>query len=125
MRRRLAAIALLSGLAAAGAHAQDVDCHARDLTQMDINYCAGQALEKQDRELNQLYGQLVKAEDPAGLKKLQAAQRAWLQFRDLECVFETTSVGGSLAPYETATCKAEVTKARVGDLKRVLRDQVH
>ena len=125
MRLRLAPIALLSCLAAAGARAQDIDCHAHGMTQMDINYCAGQAFEKQDRELNQVYGKLAKSEDPAGLKKLQAAQRAWLQFRDLECVFETTSVGGSLAPYETATCKAEVTKERNVDLKRVLRDQVH
>lgn len=125
MRFRLAAIAFLSCLVAAGAHAQDVDCHASSLTQIDINACAGQAFEKQDRELNQLYGLLVKSEDAAWLKKLQAAQRAWLQFRDLECVFETTSVGGSLAPYETATCKAEVTKQRIVDLKRVLRDQVH
>ena len=124
MRLRLAAIALLSCGAAAGAHAADVDCHAYSMTQIDINTCAGQAFDEQDRELNRLYARLVKSQDPAGLKKLQAAQRAWLQFRDLECVFETTSVGGSLAPYETATCKAEVTKARIVDLKRVLRDQV-
>ena len=128
MRLHLAAFAFSSCLLAAGARAatspgSGPDCHSPDLTQSDMNACAFQAFQKQDRELNALYGQLVKQEDPASLKQLQAAQRAWLQFRDLECIYETPDAGGSLAPTETATCQAELTKERILDLKRSLRQQ--
>ena len=130
LRLRFAAFAVSSCLLAAGAHAatppgSGPDCSASNLTQMDMNACAFQAFQKQDRELNALYGQLVKQEDPASLKQLQAAQRAWLQFRDIECLYETPDAGGSLAPTETAACKAELTKERILDLKRSLRQQVH
>ncbi len=130
MRLRPAVLVLFSCLAVAGARAatspaSGADCASQDLTQVDMNACAYQAFQQQDRELNALYGQLAKQEDAASLKQLQAAQRAWLQFRDLECVFETPDAGGSLAPTETANCKAALTKERIVDLKRVLREQIH
>ena len=115
---------LLVGSAhAAGARGSDPDCGSSNLTQMDMNACAFQAFQRQDRELNALYGRLGKQEDAASLKQLQAAQRAWLQFRDLECAYETPDAGGSLAPTETADCMAELTKERILDLKRSLRQQ--
>ena len=128
MRFRLALFVLSSCLAATGAHAagsprSGADCAGLDLGQMDVNACAYQAFEKTDRELNALYGRLVKQEDPESLKQLQAAQRAWLQFRDLECVYESPDAPGSLGPFETANCKAELTKERILDLKRSLRQQ--
>ncbi len=130
MRLRLAALVLSSCFGATGAHAatsstSGAECDSPNLTQVDMNACAYQAFLKADRELNTLYGQLVKQEDAASVKQLQAAQRAWLQFRDLECVYETPDVGGSLAPTETASCKAELTKERILDLKRSLRQQAH
>ena len=129
MRCRLAAVALAAIVLATGARAAPAtstgdDCERPNLTQVDINACAYQAFMKADRQLNTVYAQLVKQEDPESLKQLQAAQRAWLQFRDLECIYETPDAGGSLAPFETASCKAELTKERVLDLKRSLRQQV-
>jgi uncharacterized protein YecT (DUF1311 family) len=129
MRRRLAAIVFSSCLLGAGAHAakssaSGADCDGADLAQVDMTACAYQAFQAQDRELNALYGRLVRQEDAASLRQLQAAQRAWLQFRDLECAYETPDAGGSLAPMETASCQAELTKERILDLKRSLRQQV-
>jgi uncharacterized protein YecT (DUF1311 family) len=126
---RLAPLVVASFFLATGAHAASssasgADCGGPDLTQADMNACAWQAFLQADRELNALYGQLAKQEHAASAKQLQAAQRAWLQFRDLECVYETPDVGGSLAPLETAGCKAELTKERILDLKRSLRQQV-
>ena len=125
---RLAA-AFASAFLAANAHAATVsvagDCDATGQTQIDIDACAVQALQKEDRELNVLYARLVKREDAASVKQLQAAQRAWLQFRDLECVYETPDAGGSIAPMALADCRTELTKERITGLKRVLRQQIH
>ena len=118
--RATIAFSLIVGCAAA--QAAD-DCVSRSLTQVDMNACAYQAFQKQDRALNALYGELVKQEDATALKQLQAAQRAWLQFRDLECVYETPDVDGSIAPLERANCLAELTRERILDFRRVLADR--
>ena len=127
MRSRIAVLALSCVLASAGARAAEsslsaADCAGQDVPQQTMNACAWQAFEKQDRALNAMYGRLVKQSDADSFKQLQAAQRAWLQFRDLECVVESPDAAGSLGPYETAACKAELTKERLLDLKRMLRD---
>jgi uncharacterized protein YecT (DUF1311 family) len=124
MHFRQTAIALFLALAGAAAHAADAsDCSNRDLTQIDMNVCAYQAFQKQDRALNAVYGELVKQEDAEGLRRLQAAQRAWLQFRDLECLYEAPDGGGSIAPQLKATCLAVLTRERLLDFKRVLADK--
>ncbi len=130
MRRHIAATALAALVLATGAHAAQPkstgdECERPDLAQVEMNACAAQAFDKADHELNTAYARLVKQEDAESVRQLQAAQRAWLQFRDLECVFETPDAEGSLGPFETASCKADLTKARTLGLKRLLRDQVH
>jgi len=124
MHVRQTAIALSLAVSGAAAYADDATgCSSHDLTQIDMNVCAYQAFQKQDHALNALYGELVKQEDAAGLKRLQAAQRAWLQFRDLECLYEAPDGGGSIAPQEKATCLAVLTRERIVDLKRVIADK--
>jgi uncharacterized protein YecT (DUF1311 family) len=124
MHFRQTTIALFLALAGAAAHAADAsDCSSRDLTQIDMNVCAYQAFQKQDRALNAVYGELAKQEDAAGLKRLQAAQRAWLQFRDLECLYEAPDTGGSIVPTLKADCLAELTRERILDLRRVLKNK--
>ena len=117
----LSLASVLVGARAAGAPAPGPDptCTRTDLSQVDMNACAFQAFQKQDHELNVTYARLVKAWGPEGAKQLQAAQRAWLQFRDLECIFESPDAEGSLGPLEVATCKTELTKERLQDFKRM------
>jgi uncharacterized protein YecT (DUF1311 family) len=100
---------------------QETDCARRDLAQVDLNACAVEAFRQQDRVLNELYAELVRQEDAASLKQLQAAQRAWLQFRDLECAYETPDAHGSIAPTETANCRTALTRERILDFRRMLR----
>lgn len=116
-------IAIALGLAVAGAHAQSTpDCSdANALGQQGMNQCEYAVFDVQDRELNRLYKQLVKQQDAESVKQLQAAQRAWLQFRDLECVFESPDAPGSLGPAEKAQCMTALTKERIADIKRSLR----
>ncbi len=124
MHRLMATLAL--GLAAVGAQAQSssggaLDCKSPDLGQQGMNQCAWEAFNVQDRELNQLYKRLMKQSDAESAKQLQAAQRAWLQFRDLECIFESPDAGGSLGSAEKAECQEALTKERIADIKRSLR----
>ncbi len=95
------------------------DCSRRDLTQIDLNACAYEVFKKQDRALNALYGELMKSTAAGAPKALQASQRAWLQFRDLECLYEAPDTGGSIVPMLKADCLAELTRERIADLRRV------
>lgn len=38
-----------------------------------------------DKELNEVFGKLIQQLGPKEQQKLRAAQRAWLQMRDLDC----------------------------------------
>ena len=125
LHRLIATLAL--AFAAVGAQAQSssepaLDCtDANRLGQQGMNQCAWEAFNKQDRDLNQLYRRLMKQSDAESARQLQAAQRAWLQFRDLECIFESPDAAGSLGSAEKAECQEALTKERIADIKRSLR----
>ena len=92
-------------------------------SQAAMSECAGQAYRKSDAALNAAYREIVArlADDEAGRGRLQAAQRAWLAFRDAECAFATAdSAGGSIQPYLQATCLDALTKARLTQLRAYL-----
>jgi uncharacterized protein YecT (DUF1311 family) len=42
-------------------------------------------LKQFDKELNAVYSKIMQRLDPKAQQKLKAAQRAWLQMRDLDC----------------------------------------
>ncbi len=111
--------ALCAPLAAAAASDPDWP-RSCDENQQTMNACAYQRAEKADRELNALYGPLAKGEDTDGRKKLLAAQRAWIQYRDLECAYEGAEAeGGSLQPQLIADCRNTLTRQRIADFKRL------
>jgi uncharacterized protein YecT (DUF1311 family) len=50
---------------------------------------------------------------PSGQKRLRTAQRAWLAFRDAECMWQSSGDdGGSVAPMIALQCTAALTDAR-------------
>ena len=88
-------------------------------TQAEMNTCAALKLARRDQRLNVAYSKLMKTVDPHRRTKLRAAQRAWLAFRDAECAFEASeSEGGTMYPLLFDSCKTELTKARVAELKQ-------
>ena len=122
------ALCLAAGLAQAATPAASApdslaDCSKQDLPQIGMDACAYDAFKKQDRALNALYGELVKTPDAGAPRQLQASQRAWLQFRDLECAYEVPDTGGSIVPMLKADCLTELTRERILDLRRVLRNK--
>jgi uncharacterized protein YecT (DUF1311 family) len=125
---RKTVLAAIMTLCAAGAHAEDprpypvTDC-GKFTTQMDLNKCAVDNLKSADKALNEAYQALVvKQDDAASKRRLTAAQRAWIAFRDRECVFEVgpQETGGTIWPMENSGCLEEITATRIRGLKQAL-----
>lgn len=121
MRRTAAGVLWLAAVVApaTGAWAQAPDC-GNPQTQTDLNRCAYADYVKADGELNRLYKQL--REKTGYAAELEAAERAWLAYRDKECDFETAAdAGGSIRPMDEALCLKALTERRNADFRRALK----
>jgi uncharacterized protein YecT (DUF1311 family) len=111
-------ILLFAGLLSSSA-AIAQECDRSDESQAGMNICAHKDYEVADAKLNETYGEVMKrlSDDPDGRKLLQAAQRAWIAFRDAECDFSTAdSQGGSIHPMLMLGCLQGLTEARTEQL---------
>lgn len=105
------------GLLAASFAAQAADC-ANPMDQATFNTCAAQEYSAADKRLNQVYNDYRQRLDARQKDRLKDAQQAWLHYRDLHCKFAASSVeGGSAYTMVFDGCLAEVTDARVKELK--------
>ncbi len=110
-------------LLAAGVHAQPLKCD-NATTQTDMNLCADQDYRKSDKDLNDAYRSVVERlkDDSIKTTKLQAAQKAWLFFRDAECAFSSGGTsGGSVYPMVLSLCLDKLTQARTKELRAYLQ----
>lgn len=90
-------------------------------TQADMDLCAGQEFIQADAGLNSTYKALLAKITPSGQAGLRAAQRAWLDYRDKECAFETAgSGGGSIHPMVETECRTALTRQQTARLKAQL-----
>jgi uncharacterized protein YecT (DUF1311 family) len=108
---------------------------ANPVTQTQMNQCAQTAWQRADavmtREWRASYA-AMKARDNAdtsrggGFGYASAAlnsQRAWLKFRDTQCVLEAGSyAGGSMQPLVRFTCLERLTKERAQQLRDLRRE---
>ncbi|UVI39144.1 lysozyme inhibitor LprI family protein [Qipengyuania spongiae] len=124
--------ALLLMQAAAQAPQRAVDC-TDAITQTDMNICAAREYEAADDTMNTQWKKTLASmqkRDDANTSRsggfgyvaaLRASQRAWLTFRDRQCVLEGGRyAGGSMQPLERATCLAKLTRARTAQLKNLI-----
>ena len=87
-------------------------------TQAEMNRCADARFRRTDLQLNHAYAQLMKTLEPGRRAKLQKAERAWVVFRDAHCDYVgSESESGSIQPLEIVTCRTELTKARIVQLR--------
>jgi uncharacterized protein YecT (DUF1311 family) len=114
----------------AAAPGQSMNCDDA-LTQLQMNQCARADFEAADAALNaqwRLTTADMRDQDkdhnpgqdsyPGYFTTLQAAQRAWLTFRDRHCLVESFQArGGSMQPMLISGCMAELTRARTAQLK--------
>ena len=107
-----------------------IECK-EDGTQIELNRCAYDELQKADKELNRVYRELRKAkkESRLFLANLKKSQKAWLVFRDLELDAQFTCKSGNISecfgsiyPLSFNSAKTELTNQRIKTLKRLLYD---
>lgn len=107
----------------AGAQAQVIKCDQAS-TQTDMSLCADQAYRKSDADLNAAYRDVMArlVDNKDATTRLQAAQKAWLFFRDAECAFSSSGVtGGSAYPMVLSMCLDKLTQARTKELRAYLK----
>lgn len=93
-------------------------------TQTDLSLCADQAYRKSDADLNAAYRDVMArlVDNKDATTRLQAAQKAWLFFRDAECAFSSSGVtGGSAYPMVLSMCLDKLTQARTKELRAYLK----
>lgn len=89
-------------------------------TQAEMNICAGQEYQKADQQLNLVYKQVLAPLNKEQTEKLREAQRAWIAFRDANCIAQAFDYqGGSIYPTIYNGCLTEVTKTRIRELNQV------
>jgi uncharacterized protein YecT (DUF1311 family) len=108
-----ACLVLLAGASAARAQ----ECDRSDDSQQMMNICAAEDYQAADAKLNQAYQDIISSDDADDKKLLQAAQRAWISFRDAECAHSTAaSNGGSIHAMEVSQCLTTLTNDRIKQL---------
>jgi uncharacterized protein YecT (DUF1311 family) len=92
--------------------------------------CLQQKHEALDSELNALYKEAIRrlpfadlsdADKIKAKSALVSAQRAWIRFRDEDCI--ATAVvngGGDASKYESAGCENDHIRQRINDLNRYI-----
>ena len=120
-------------MAAALLGAQEPDCRTAE-TQADMNRCAYLDFQAADRELNQLWPQVIAAaraadaeidrsydQAPTSEQAVRNAQRAWITFRDEQCTYEGHEArGGSMETMIYEGCRATLTRQRIEQLRGLL-----
>lgn len=124
-------IAALLLMAAAPADA--TDCDDASAQQM-LNICAANAAQSTDAEMNAQWKRTaaeMKSRDteidrtydkqPGHFDTLLAGQRAWLIWRDKQCLLESFEMrGGSAAPMIHSGCFERITRARLEQLRALV-----
>ena len=125
----LLSLALLSASAVAQSatdfsaiDAKEKACEVARQTVIGSGFCEKEAQADADRRLNEVYAHIVdkikqSEDDPARtqiLRRLIAAERAWVVFRDAECTYESSvAMNAPLEGYEYNACRYEQTKGRI------------
>lgn len=100
-------------------------CNPDKYTQYDMNVCEHEAYKKANKELDDIYAQLmarlIKAELGQEVQeKLMQAQCAWMDYRDAQCVFNVQP-GGSVYPMAYSVCMTMLTLQQKKILEQQLR----
>ena len=126
------AILLLMGISPGGALAQDsrayIACSNGAKTQAEMNECASAEASRADKELNQVYVEMLAkaASVPESAVKVKTAEEAWIVFRDayIEATYpakDKATEYGSMYPLEVELLRAKLTRRQIAALKDLLK----
>ena len=103
---------------------QKKDPCANAQSQAEMTMCWGKEYKAADAKLNKTYQDFMSKLDESEKVQLKSAQQAWLKYRDLNCEFVADQYkGGTMRPMIEAMCLADVTNARVSELKSQIKDR--
>jgi uncharacterized protein YecT (DUF1311 family) len=111
-----------------GAVAEDAPNCAEPTDQLTMTQCSGIDYQKADAALNEAWIEIkanaVEADTVEGKgahdseNALLASQRAWITFRDAECIWQGfTARGGSMEPMLVNICATKLTRERIKQLQ--------
>lgn len=102
-------------------------------SQAEMNRCSGLEYQQADAAMTQAWKAsyaYMKGRDSADTSRgggfgyaaaLLGSQRAWIAYRDAQCVVEGGRyAGGSIQPMTHARCKTRLTRERTGQLKALV-----
>lgn len=95
-------------------------------TNAEVAACLEEELRDSDLKINQSYQALMRQLDDTQKRALRNEQRAWLRQRDAACRLDTKETNRErwmqaiLQDYTKTVCVVRFTRARVGDLDRML-----
>jgi uncharacterized protein YecT (DUF1311 family) len=111
-------LALLLSFTTAHANDLDVDCTS-PLNQAEMLYCATRSNERTEALMNRLIDMIYDRSDTEGKSKLTRGQKSWLQYRDLNCIWQGDKYRShdTKAQTEVMECQAMTTSERVEELQ--------
>jgi uncharacterized protein YecT (DUF1311 family) len=126
MKHVLALLTLFAVVAISvlGQEQKKLDPCADAQSQAEMNMCWGKEYKAADAKLNKAYQDFMSKLDESEKVQLKNAQLAWLKYRDTNCEFVADQYkGGTMRPMIAAMCLADVTNARVNELKSQIKDR--
>lgn len=131
MKSVFAAAAVCLGFFASPAGAQEPKANCKNpQTQIEMNICSQRDFDTADKALNAQYQatrKAMKAWDADAMSELKGAedalvkaQRAWVAYRDAQCIsYGFQAHGGSMEPMLISGCQADLTLKRTAELKEL------
>lgn len=87
---------------------------------VSMRECISEEHARQDALLNEAYRQLIRRLGTEGQTDLRNAQRAWIAFREADCVYRASGETGTMGPVIIDSCWLGFTTERAAKLQRDL-----
>ncbi len=118
--KKLALLIGLVGFSVANVAAENFDPCQQAMTQTEISSCSINAFRKADDLLNQEFKKSLGLLGSVQKEKLRLAQRAWLNFRDMQCEFHVYDTkGGNMYDAVKNDCLRDLTEQRTKQLQAI------
>ena len=114
--------AILMGLFAISNSVIAKECNSRSEDSVFIMDCLASRYKEADKELNAVYDEAMKSLSSDGREKLEAAQKAWLKYRDASMAFitEVNRITGSTGNFIIEDYRSALVEKRTAELKYIL-----
>lgn len=91
-------------------------------TTVSMRNCYGDEIKRQDKRLNEAYSKLKDIIKPERQKHLLDAQKAWIAFRDADCIYQYNNEG-TIAMLTGDQCVLTRTLKRADELEDEIKNE--